>query len=95
MSRRPGGTASRSGPSPAQRAYLERGLTQPGGKLPLFSPEGAEIDRKTVEVCLARGWAQPWTTNPVKPDWIICRLTPAGYRVLGHEPPVMARDHDK
>jgi hypothetical protein len=25
--------------------------------------------------------------NPIKPDWLVCRLTAAGYRVLGHEVP--------
>jgi hypothetical protein len=32
----------------------------------------------------------PWlgdACNPIKPDWLVCRLTPAGYRVLGGEPP--------
>jgi hypothetical protein len=24
----------------------------------------------------------------VKPDWLVCRLTPSGYRVLGKEPPL-------
>jgi hypothetical protein len=67
---------------------MERGLTQPGGKLPLFDRDGGEIDRRTIEACLARGWVKPWFDNPVKPDWLVCRLTPAGYRVLGQEPPI-------
>jgi hypothetical protein len=25
--------------------------------------------------------------NPIKPDWLVCRLTEAGYRVLGSVPP--------
>jgi hypothetical protein len=74
-------------PTDAQRRYLERGLTQPGGKLPLFDRDGREVSRKTVESCLAHGWATPWVHNPIKPDWLVCRLTPAGYRVLGGEPP--------
>jgi hypothetical protein len=74
-------------PSDAQRRYLERGLTQPGGKLPLFDREGREIARKTVESCLAHGWAEPWLPNPIKPDWLVCKLTPAGYRVLDRDPP--------
>ncbi|HEU4359704.1 MAG TPA: hypothetical protein VFR54_14725 [Xanthobacteraceae bacterium] len=74
-------------PSEAQRRYLERGLTQPGGKLPLFDREGREVSKKTVESCVAHGWATPWMHNPIKPDWLVCRLTPAGYRVLGGKPP--------
>ncbi len=69
-------------PSAVQRRYLERGLTQPGGKLPLFDANGREIDPKTVEACLARGWAERWFANPLKPDWLVCRLTPAGYAVV-------------
>ena len=74
-------------PTEAQRRYLERGLTQPGGKLPLFDHDGREVPKRTVESCVAHGWAAPWTQNPIKPDWLVCRLTEAGYRALGAEPP--------
>ena len=73
--------------SPGQRRYLERGLSQPGGKLPLFDSEGQQISRQTIEACLLHGWAEPWFVNPIKPDWLVCKLTAAGYRVLGHDPP--------
>ena len=69
-------------PTEAQKRYLERGLAQPGGKLPLFDAEGREIPRKTIESCLARGWAAPWFDNPLKADWLVCKLTPEGYAVL-------------
>jgi len=74
-------------PSVAQRKYLSRGLDQPGGKLPLFDEEGRQIDRKTIESCVERGWAEPWFRNPVKPDWLVCRLTPAGRVAVGGSPP--------
>jgi hypothetical protein len=74
-------------PSVAQRRYLERALEQPGGKLPLFDRGGREIPRKTIEACVAHGWAEPWARNPIKPDWLVCRLTARGYRVLGRMPP--------
>jgi hypothetical protein len=74
-------------PTVAQRRYLVLGLGQPGGKLPLFDRNGAGIDRKSVESCIARGWAEPWFANPVKPDWLVCKLTPAGYVVLGETAP--------
>ena len=69
-------------PTEAQRRYLERGLTEPGGKLPLFDREGRAVPRRTVESCLAHGWAERWLENPIKPDWLVCRLTPAGQAVL-------------
>lgn len=74
-------------PTEPQRRYLERGLTEPGGKLPLFDRDGREVPRKTIEVCIANGWAESWIANPIKPDWLVCRLTAAGYRILGKEPP--------
>jgi hypothetical protein len=74
-------------PSGAQRRYLERGLNQPGGKLPLFDRDGRQVPTKTVQVCIEHGWAEPWTRNPIKPDWLVCRLTAAGYQVLGHAIP--------
>jgi hypothetical protein len=70
-------------PTVPQRRYLERGLDQPGGKLPLFDRDGREVPRKTVEACIAHGWAEAWTRNPIKPEWLVCRLTAAGYRLLG------------
>ena len=65
-------------PSPVQRAWLKRGLNQPGGKLPLFDEYGQDVDPRTIKACLDQGWAEPWFTNPLKPDWLVCKLTPAG-----------------
>jgi len=76
----------------AQRRYLACGLRQPGGKLPLFDEEGQEISHRTIEACLTRGWARPWSRNPVKPGWFVCRLTEEGYRALGQPPPRRAFD---
>jgi hypothetical protein len=70
-----------------QRRYLERGLSEAGGKLPLFDRDGREVSKKTIEACIAHGWAEPWFSNPIKPDWLVCKLTPDGYRVLGADPP--------
>jgi hypothetical protein len=65
-------------PSQAQQRYLALGLRQPGGKLPLFDENGREISPKTIRSCIERGWAEPWFDNPLKPNWLVCRLTPAG-----------------
>ena len=61
--------------------YLRRALDQPGGKLPLFDLDGQEVDEAIVRHCLARGWAEPWFANPLKPDWLVCKLTEAGRRI--------------
>lgn len=70
-------TGSQS-PSRAQLRWLARGLDQPGGKLPLFDRKGQRVSDSLVRACLAAGWAEPWFNNPLKPDWLVCRLTPAG-----------------
>ncbi|WP_436637434.1 hypothetical protein [Microbaculum sp. FT89] len=74
----------------AQRSYLRRGIGQPGGKLPLFGPDGRQINHQTIRACIDSGWAEPWFNNPIKPDWLVCRLTDAGYRILGENPPESA-----
>jgi hypothetical protein len=68
--------------SPAQRKWLERGLTQPGGKLPLFDSDGRKINQQVVKKCVDEGWAEPWFANQLKPDWTVCKLTVAGRSVL-------------
>lgn len=77
-----GRQASTRRPSAAQLRYLERGLGQPGGKLPLFDEQGQRIDPRTIRACLDAGWAEPWARNPIKPDWLVCRLTTAGRALL-------------
>ncbi len=73
-------------PSPAQRAWLERGLDQPGGKLPLFDRNGQQTDPRTIRACIDQGWAEPWFQNPIKPDWLVCKLTPSGRAAAARTP---------
>jgi hypothetical protein len=68
----------KAAPSPVQRAWLRRGLNEPGGKLPLFDEYGRQIDPRTIQACVDQGWAEPWFSNPIKPDWLVCKLTVAG-----------------
>ncbi len=69
-------------PSLAQRRWLALGVSQPGGKLPLFDRNGREVGRRTIDSCIAKGWAEPWFFNPIKPDWLVCKLTKAGFEAL-------------
>jgi len=72
-------TANRGGrPTATQLAWLRRGLDQPGGKLPLFDAEGRRVAERTVRSCIGQGWAAPWFDNPIKPDWLVCKLTKDG-----------------
>jgi hypothetical protein len=77
-------------PTELQHRYLARGLVEPGGKLPLFDPDGRKVPARIIEACIAHGWAGPWIHNPIKPDWLVCRLTPKGYAAVGHAPPASA-----
>ena len=69
-------------PSLPELFYLRRGLAQPGGKLPLFDLDGQAIAPEVVQARLYRGWAVPWFNNPLKPDWLVCKLTEAGRRLV-------------
>ncbi|MBT3659814.1 MAG: hypothetical protein HOB37_11645 [Rhodospirillaceae bacterium] len=60
---------------------MRRGLDQPGGKLPLFDDLGQKVSTRTVQSCIERGWAEPWFNNPLKPGWIVCKLTEDGRRI--------------
>jgi len=71
-------------PTPAQRRWLRGGIDQPGGKLPLFDANGQRVSERTVRSCVAHGWAEPWFANPLKPDWLVCKLTHLG-RVVAEE----------
>ena len=74
-----------SRPTPVQLRYLRQGLDQPGGKLPLFDERGQEISPRTIRACIDRGWAAPWFDNPIKRDWLVCRLTAHGRAAAGAE----------
>ena len=69
-------------PSEAQRIWLKKGLSQPGGKLPLFDEWGQRVHESVVRSCIAHGWAEPWFTNPLKPDWLVCKLTEEGRQLI-------------
>ena len=77
------GSESQAGqPNPAQRRYLIAGLSQAGGKLPLFDRDGQHVHPALVRACIAHGWAAPWFGNPLKPDWLVCKLTEKGRRAV-------------
>jgi hypothetical protein len=88
------GMADRTAPEPAtvtrlvprptavQRNWLARGLAQPGGKLPLFDDRGQRISPRTIQSCIEQGWAEPWFANPLKPDWLVCKLTERGRNAI-------------
>ena len=70
--------SKRGRPTRSQIDWLRRGLKQPGGKLPLFDHFGQKVSDRTVQSCIQQGWAETWFDNPIKPDWLICKLTDTG-----------------
>ena len=80
--------AAQPAPTRAELAYLRRGTGEPGGKLPLFDRRGQEISPAIIRICIANGWAEHWFANPVKPDWLVCRLTQAGREMVQQYWPV-------
>ena len=68
--------------SARELAYLKLGKTQPGGKLPLFDKKGQEINPRTIQACLDKGYVERWFANPMKPEWLVCKLTPMGRKML-------------
>ena len=76
--------AAGANPTPVQKRWLRRGLREPGGKLSLFDENGQRIAERTIRSCIRHGWAEPWFANPLKPDWVVCRLTHLG-RVVAEE----------
>lgn len=72
-------------PTTMQRRWLRRGLSQPGGKLPLFDRLGQRVSERTVRACLDQGWAERWFANPLNPDWLVCKLTDSGRKVAAEQ----------
>jgi hypothetical protein len=64
--------------SPVELSWLARGLDQPDGRLPVFAQDGSPVPRRMIEAAIRNGRAERWFHNPLKPDWLVCRLTPAG-----------------
>ena len=74
-------------PTAVQQAWLRRGLIQPGGKLPLFDGNGQIYSPRTIRSCIEQGWAEPWVGNPIKPSWLVCKLTATGRHVIQQRRP--------
>jgi hypothetical protein len=56
----------------------------------LFDRDGQRYSRRTIQSCIDQGWAKAWFHNPIKPDWLICRLTEAGEAALMVTSPSLA-----
>ena len=68
-------------PTAEERRFLQLGLGQPGRKLPLFDKDGQPVRADLIRACIGRGWAERWFSNPLAPEWLVCRLTDRGAAV--------------
>src|ERR1700736_328230 len=68
MSEEPEEIAATLRPTEPQRRYLERGLAEPGGKLPLFDRDGREVVSRTTQACI------PWLGGALDPQSDQARL---------------------
>lgn len=80
------GARERHRVSAAERNYLLYGLDQPGGKLPLFDDSGQKINPGVVKACIDKGLAERWFSNPMHPNWLVCKLTDAGRDAANSRP---------
>ncbi len=48
----------------------------------MFDEWGQRVHEGVVRSCIAHGWAEPWFTNPLKPDWLVCKLTDEGRHLV-------------
>src|SRR5262245_56960700 len=72
-------------PTDVQRTWLRRGLSQPGGKLPLFDEVGTRIDPRTVRSCVENGLADSWLENPLRGDSLFSGLSDTGRALVTEE----------
>ena len=70
-------------PSLAQKKYLQKGMSNMSGKLPLFDPDGQRYCERTVEACVRAGWARPAYRNNALKGMAIMRITREGRRTVG------------
>jgi hypothetical protein len=61
-------------------------LGEIGGKLPLFDRDGQRYRAETIRSCITQGWAKAWFSNPIMPDWLVCRLTENGRAAVAEAP---------
>lgn len=62
-------------------AWLRGGLNRADGRLALFDAFGEPVEPIIIQKAIASGLAEPWFASPMRPQWMVCRLTAQGRRV--------------
>ena len=58
--------------------WLRGGLERPDGRLAIFDTFGEPVDKAVVKSAISLGLAEPWFSSPMRPQWMVCRLTAKG-----------------
>ena len=64
------------------RNWLRGGLDRADGRLAIFDTFGEPVDKGVIKSAIAAGLAEPWFSSPMRPQWMVCRLTPKGRDAL-------------
>jgi hypothetical protein len=62
--------------------WLKTGLNNPEGRLSLFDGSGQKIPASIQRFAIQNDLAEGWFANPMRPEWMVCRLTARGQRAL-------------
>ena len=65
-------------PTPSQRPLVATRARSGGRQAAAFRRVRPQVSERTVKSCIDKGWAEPWFANPLKPAWLVCKLTKAG-----------------
>ncbi len=60
------------------RNWLNGGLNREDGRLAIFDTFGEPVNKAVIKTAIASGYAEPWFSNPMRPQWTVCRLTAKG-----------------
>ena len=60
------------------RNWLSGGLDRGDGRLAIFDTFGEPVNKAVIRTAIASGYAEPWFSSPMRPQWTVCRLTAKG-----------------
>ena len=60
------------------QSWLKGGLGREDGRLAIFDTFGEPVNKAVIKTAIASGYAEPWFSSPMRPQWTVCRLTAKG-----------------
>ncbi|MEP3655166.1 MAG: hypothetical protein ABJO36_09745 [Litorimonas sp.] len=62
--------------------WLKGGLDRSDGRLAMFDTFGEPVNKAVIKSAIAAGLAEPWFSSPMRPQWMVCRITAKGRETL-------------